>query len=197
MVIRTTLPEKTKNIDTQSVIKKILSPLTDDELVYYLGKEARNKIITYKELENFNDINQILPNDIDYVIILIETQINKGHWICLLKYNKTLEIFNSYGDSIQKEMKFVPKLIKDYLGQEFSDISKLLNDAKDKGYKIIENKTEFQAKDSRIQTCGRFCVIRIICLIKFGMNLKEFTKFIYEKTKLFNQSPDFIASLYI
>ena len=48
------------------------------------------KIIKYADLEYFN-FNQLLPKNKSYLIVLLESELNKGHWVCLLRYNNTIE----------------------------------------------------------------------------------------------------------
>ena len=63
----------------------IKTPLTDDDLNRFLGVKNENKILKYSELSKYNDMNDLLPTDKSYIIILIEYEKNKGHWICLLR----------------------------------------------------------------------------------------------------------------
>ena len=78
-----------------SIIKLISIPLGDDDIRHILGNST--KIIKYSELSTFNDLDELLPNENDYCIILYEHEPSSGHWVCLLKYNGTFEFFDAYG----------------------------------------------------------------------------------------------------
>ena len=66
-----------------SIIKLIATPLGDDDIRKILGNET--KIIKYSELSKFNDLDELLPNEKDYCIILYEHKLNEGHWVAILK----------------------------------------------------------------------------------------------------------------
>ena len=44
-------------------------PMDDQDIRFYLPDA---KILKYTDLRNYNDINQLLPEPIDYVILLIK-----------------------------------------------------------------------------------------------------------------------------
>ena len=103
--------------------------VSDEDIQRYLGQGAKAKTKKYSELANYNNINDLLPDDNDYCIILVESQRNSGHWTCLLKYNDTIESFDSYGDgggSIDHELSFIPDVMRRMLGENNQQLSKLL-----------------------------------------------------------------------
>ena len=60
----------------------------------------RNKYkIEYKDLKNYTSIDELLPNDKDFAVLLYESQPNSGHWTALLKYDNDIELFDSYGNT--------------------------------------------------------------------------------------------------
>ena len=79
------------------VVRLINKALSDEDIQRILGGDA--KIIKYAELGNLYDIDQLLPEEKDYCIILYEDRPNRGHWTALLKYNNLYEHFDSYGTS--------------------------------------------------------------------------------------------------
>ena len=93
--------------------KLLTISLSNTDIMKSLGKSCR--IIEYSELEEYQNIEDLLSKPKDYVIILIETVgQNIGHWICLLRYQNTIEFFNSYGKPIdsQKNTLYLLKKIK-------------------------------------------------------------------------------------
>lgn len=166
----------------------IKTPLTDDDLNRFLGIKNKNKILKYSELAKYNDMNDLLPKDKSYIIILIEYEKNTGHWICLLRYNKVIEIFNSFGTKHDDDDFVNSDEINNYLGQSALFLNKLIEDEiKDKEFEIVYNKIQFQEKSKHINTCGRHIVNRIICMKYYDMTLKDYIKFMKDtkiKTKL-------------
>ena len=62
------------------------------------------KIIKYSELSEFNELNELLPNEKDSCVILYEDSLDHGHWVALSKYNGIFELFESYGMSPDGEL---------------------------------------------------------------------------------------------
>jgi hypothetical protein len=68
-------------------LKEIIeTPLSDSDLENFLGPDVQQHIITYSDLADYQDLEQLLPHDKAYKIILIEYEKNTGHWICILRY---------------------------------------------------------------------------------------------------------------
>jgi len=96
-------------------LKKIVeSPLDDADIRHYLPNA---KIMVYSDLNNYKSIDELLPNSIDYCIILVEDSPNNGHWICVLKYNNTVEYFDSYGNYPDKNLNWISLEERKKLGQ--------------------------------------------------------------------------------
>ena len=71
------------------IIKLAHKALADEDIRTILG--ANTKIIKYSGLSGYRDLDDFLPNLLDYVIILYEASLNEGHWTALLKYNNIFE----------------------------------------------------------------------------------------------------------
>ena len=99
------------------------------ELSYFLSNHdfdkfiagASQKVFKYADLENQIRFEDILPEKLDYAIILIESKKNSGHWVCLLRNNNQFEYFGSYGLSHQEALNFAPQAMNKYLGNEMKD----------------------------------------------------------------------------
>jgi hypothetical protein len=142
-----------------------------------------SKIIKYSELDQFRTIEELLPKDIDYKIILVEQNPNSGHWTCILRYGKTIEWFDSYGIKPDGELSFISKVKNRLLGQDVKLLSLLLNDAKSRGWNVIWNKKKLQQLKNGVNTCGRWCLLRITMLTQFFFGLDEFIDFIEKNFK--------------
>ena len=91
-------------------IQRISKPMSDGELEKYTGVKAE-QIIKYSELKDYKTIDDLLPKDKSFRIILLEETYNSGHWIAIMRYGSTVEFFNSYGTGPDKDWKFINKMI--------------------------------------------------------------------------------------
>lgn len=164
----------TNEIGRGLVTARISKPMTDEEIESHIGV-TKDKIIKYSELKNFKTLGELLPNDKSFKIILIEDRFNSGHWVCVMKYGKTIEYFNSYGAKWDTDWKFVNKMVRMILGENQNDMTRLMNQAEKDGWKCIWNTSRFQKLNNQVQTCGRFCVFRIE-MMKMGYDLDEFAR---------------------
>ena len=170
----------------------------DNLKVSMTGQDIENylpncKIIEYNDLADYNEITDLLTKPIDYVIILIETTAdNVGHWVTVLLYGNTIEFFNSYAEApdVQKNT-----LISKAKNIEFNQTENYLTNLLVKSnFDIIYNKLQLQKYSNGSTTCGRFCVIRVLCLLNQNMNLKQFLMFMIDlKNKSKNKSYDEIV----
>jgi hypothetical protein len=139
-------------------MNKILVPLSDTDIKKSLGPTCR--IIEYSHLADYDSIDQLLTSNYDYVVILIETTSqNVGHWVCLLKYDNTVEFFNSYGKPPDYQKN---KLISPQKNKEFGQTENLLNALLLKtNYRIVFNNVDLQLFVNHSETCGRYVINRI------------------------------------
>ena len=155
--------------------------MSGEDILSYL---PNCKIIEYNDLADYNEITELLTKQIDYVIILIETIAEStGHWVCVLKYGNTIESFNSYGEApdVQKNT-LISKAKNIEFGQTQNYLTNLLVKS---NFNIIYNKLQLQKYTNNSATCGRFCVTRILCLLKDNMDLKRFLEFMIDLKKKF------------
>ena len=154
--------------------------ISDKDFQRFFGAGVASKVIKYGDLDNFKSIDDLLPNEKDFAIILTETKRNEGHWCAILKYDGLIEWFDSYGGKGGKpdgELSFISKAMNVLLDQDDRYLTKLL---KESGRKIIYNKEKFQAFQDGISTCGKWVIARIL-MFQMGYNLKEFQDKINQK----------------
>jgi hypothetical protein len=168
MVIKNKIIENYENL-----LKQMFS---DGDIERWLGQ---NSIIKYSDLADYETINDLLPNDKDFKVILIESSANQGHWVCVMKYNNVIEYFNSYGSKPEYDFKFISTMIKHLLGQGGNLLTKLLK-TKTKNQKIYYNKKKFQKINDSVNTCGKWCVARILAM-KLGFELDDFINKVQSK----------------
>ena len=69
--------------------------MDDDDIRFYL-KDAR--ILKYTDLAKVKDIEKLLPRHKSHIILLYPVNSEtSGHWVCITRFDKTLECFDSYG----------------------------------------------------------------------------------------------------
>lgn len=148
--------------------------------------DSKTSIMSYEMLKNYNSIDTVLGR-YESVVILYETRRNFGHWVVLFKVSETtLEFFDSYGLSVDEELAFDKGYNKRiHKGQEVPHLSHLLNES---NYNVISNKKQLQSNLEDINTCGRYCVLRVILR---HITLKEFNDLLINNK---HYNPDFWVS---
>lgn len=154
--------------------KKTMQPLSEDQVKSALGPDTR--ILKYGDLRNYETIDDLLPNDNDFVIILLEEEQNRGHWTCLMKPRGKYYYFNSYGCKFDDDLSVIPRCIRRILGEDRKEITRML-DGKTCGY----NKHKFQA--DKTQVCGRYCVLACTMICKMMYSPEDFEDFLLDKKK--------------
>lgn len=176
------------------VVERIETPLTDGDLERYFGSGKNSEVMKYNELANYRTIDDLLPLSIDFRIILVEERNNVGHWICVLKYKDIIESFNSYGKNIDKQKDMFGTIKNKLLGQQTDYLTNLV---KKSDYKYVINKTPFQSSKKGINTCGRWCILRIIAMKDLFMDLEAFKKMVIKGCDDLNVEPDALVSIWI
>ena len=176
--------------------QQIKEEITDSDLTRYFGKRDFKNILKYSDLANYHSIQQLLPRNKSWKIILIENQLNSGHWALLLRYGNTIEWFNSYGTFPSLELDFISYLQNSFLNQDVKHLNILLTQALSK-FKIIYNKRQLQKVQDGVNTCGKWVIWRIIMMEKYNMDLQQFINLVDNLKKQYKLSSDELVSLII
>jgi hypothetical protein len=170
--------------------KALTTMISSDDFSRFLDDASSDKILKYSELSKYNTMYELLPNARDYKIVLIESQFNSGHWCCIMRYNNIFEWFDSYGVRPDGELNFVSAGMRKMLGEDKLYLTKLIKSihAPDK---FIYNKKKLQVLKDGVNTCGRWCIARLMCF-KLGYTLDDFILFI-DKYCINNNLPSDIA----
>ena len=127
--------------------------------------DGKCRIIAYEDLSGFLNIDQLLQPH-NAVIILYQTKKNYGHWVSILKYDNNIEFFDPYGFGVDEELEIIEHL---HIRNEKPHLTELLNSS---NYNIIVNNKKLQKFAEHINTCGRWCSLRV----RFkDVDLKKFT----------------------
>lgn len=148
----------------------IEEPMGDDDIRHYFPNA---NIITYSQLNDYDDIQKLLPKDRDFAFMLIENSPNKGHWTALSRYGDTLEFFDSYGGQPDSQLKWNSKEKNVKLGQGRRTLSEFFDNYDGK---VVYNPIKYQEDANDVNTCGRHCTFRIINM-KNGKNLEDYYKY--------------------
>ena len=174
--------------------KKMLINITDEDLKNYFPN-TKNFVMKYSDLENIKHLNEILPYDKSFKIILIEQNFNLGHWVLILRYGNVYEFFDSYGLKIDQELKFIHRIQNILLGQNKKYMTELFKKIP-KGFKKIVNRKRLQQVKNKSATCGRWVISRIQ-LMRMGYNLEEYQDFVKKWASKLELSLDEIVTLWI
>jgi hypothetical protein len=158
-----------------SKIKKtVMVPLSDGMVRQALGPST--PIVKYNELKNYNHIYDLLPTINSFAVILLEDDINSGHWCAVLRLPAGLYYFNSYGSRFDSDLSVIPMCIRRILGQDRREFRRLLGDLP-----MDWNKTKFQGDKSMV--CGRYSCLVITMCCMMGYSASDFNKFLIDKKK--------------
>jgi hypothetical protein len=148
--------------------------ILNSEDIYLSGKDiidicrGETHIVQYHELYKYDSIEQLLEEH-GTVTLLYEITAGSGHWVCLYyDINNVLNFFDSYaiGHGVpDSDLKYAEYNLKE--GRPY--LTLLLEKYKKK---LIVNDVKLQAFKKDINTCGRWCGVRLLTRKKYTM--KEF-----------------------
>lgn len=138
----------------EPIIEKIKdNALSIDQLKRLVGPEqtANCRWIHYDELQKFPSIEELMKLGAVVILLQIETRDRPpvGHFILLLDHKTHYEHFDSYGLTMDEELKIT---------QEHH----LTNIFKQTRKPIVDNTKRLQALRQDINTCGRWVVARLL-----------------------------------
>nr|WPF46455.1 MAG: putative cysteine protease [Lake Baikal virophage 2] len=175
------------------IVEKIIEePMDDGDIRAYFPKA---RVMRYAELADYDTIEQLLPKNNSYVFLLYQHRVNDGHFVCLMRYGKTIEFFCSYGSKIDGPLSWTPLPQRVALGEGKPYLTMLLRKAPQ--FDAIHNPVAFQSKTRGIATCGAYCVMRVNQLVNHGQDLHDFIDYMEEIKKETKLSYDEIAANYV
>jgi len=175
------------------VDKIIHEPMDDGDIRAYF---PRARVLRYADLADYDTIEELLPAEKSHVFLLYQHRPNDGHFVCVMRYAKTIEFFCSYGSKIDAPLKWTSLPERVALGEGKPYLSMLLRKAASK-FKAIHNPVAFQSKREGVATCGAYCVVRINQLVNHNQDLHEFIDYMEEVKKDTDLSYDEIVANYV
>lgn len=146
-------------------IKQLIKyPLSNLDIYNFFNNKVN--IYSYKELSNYNDLEDLF-NNYNKVFILYEFYENYGHWCVLCKNINNIYFFDPYGIFPDKELKFSDYGFRKDNNMLVPHLTYLLL----KSNKNIHfNNHKFQSFSTGISTCGRWCIIFCILFNNFSID---------------------------
>lgn len=167
-----------KDIKKSKYFQELIKFTTNFDIIR-IFPDAKDKIKTFSELGNYKDIYELMPNKVDYVFLLTESEKNKGHWTLLLRRNNYFEYFDSYGHSPKQILSFTPKFMNQFLGNDWNeDLGKMLKSIVPPQipFRNYSKKAFQNINIEEIATCGRWCIHRLYLFLMDGITNTEFEK---------------------
>lgn len=159
-------------------------PFSGDDIID-AAKPVRVKILVYEDLAPMTNIKDLFSNGYNAIALLYQTSRNNGHWVTILFDHGTLKLtfYDSYGFKIDEELKLEHYNHEAHLTRIVANSTSLYRD-------FEQNTKQMQAKQSDINTCGRYTALR--CRHK-DMSNSEFNAFI--KPLLLKHTDDVVTML--
>lgn len=141
----------------RETLKKLVNTATSGEQILRMVQGKAN-VVTYTDLANIRDINQIL-DPYGACFLLYQTyKKNYGHWCAIMKRGNVISVFDSYGIIPDDELKWTKSDLRKVLKQDYPHLTALLYNS---GKPIEYNDHPLQARGS-VKTCGRWSAARLL-----------------------------------
>jgi len=165
--------------------ENVVTPLDDGDIRHNLGAGA--KILKYNELAGINSLDELLPNNRSFCVILYLDSSHSGHWCAVTRNASGVYFFDSYGGAPDSQLRWVPEATRDSLGVDGTYLTTILRTATQPVY---YNKHDYQSEKDGVATCGRWCCL----FIKKGMNCEDFYYFIKQQERKYKLNGDMLVS---
>jgi hypothetical protein len=173
------------------VEKTIATPMSDTDIKEYLPNAL---ILKYSELSKYPTLDDLLPHEKDFAMLLYEDSPNKGHWVVVSRPEEGVaEYFDSYGGYVDAPLKWTDKQTRIGLGEGYAMLSKLFKECPEK---VVYNKIKYQKDGQNIADCGRWCVLRTLKM-KAGYDLNQFHKWVVKKDRKMKGDKDTLVATLI
>lgn len=114
-------------------------------------------VIKYSGLDELSSIDQIFSKD-GVALLLFETQLNMGHWVCLVSHPHTIYFFDPYGMEPDNQLAYTNIEFRRQNDMDYPYLSRLLLLSP----KAIDyNDKRLQVMSPDVQTCGYWCGYRM------------------------------------
>ncbi len=152
--------------------------------------EPDTKIFTYPSFCQMDSINESFDSLGRCIFLFLTENDTTGHWLCMFKSKENIiYYFDPYGEKPEAQRKWLSQEQLDVLGEGEPCLMNLL---KESGYKVYSNAVPYQKDKKDLNTCGRWCVARLVCK---DMTDKQFFNLVKKemKDKGIKTSDDWVA----
>ena len=118
--------------------------------------QGKVNIFTYPQLAGLSSWQELFEDANDSCIVLYETRLGYGHWVCLLRYPTHIEFFDPLGWKMDTELGVIENYYRTVLNEIQPHLSYLL-----KSVRVVSNTTALQKQSEKVNTCGRHCCVRV------------------------------------
>jgi hypothetical protein len=133
--------------------------LSNDDINAILDPDTR--VFSYPEFNSMTSIDEAFDPLGRCVFLFLTESERVGHWVCMFKRDsRTIEYFDSYGQKPDAQRSWLTAEKLAELNQSTPRLTELL---KQSGYRVYYNTYQYQTDKADINTCGRWCVARLIC----------------------------------
>lgn len=139
-------------------------------------------VLTYSDLKSMSDgqFSSLLP-----MIVLYEVCDEYGHWICVFKNDEGINFFDSLGIIPDDELDLFENGYKPLL------LKLIYNHSIKNNIDIIYNHRCLQKNKPYINTCGRYCILRL----KFKDMYNDDFLSLFDKAKKVGIEPDVFVTM--
>jgi hypothetical protein len=131
--------------------------LSDADIRKVLGSDI--KILTYPMLGKMKSINEAFDSKGRCMLLFLTENESTGHWVCMINRPNEIEFFDSYGEAPEEQKDMLSRSRLEALDQDSPYLMKLLRAS---GKKVIYNTHPFQSEKAGVNTCGRWCIARLL-----------------------------------
>jgi hypothetical protein len=131
--------------------------LSNDDIQAILDPDT--KILSYPDFGTMETVDEAFDELGRCVFLFLTQSPTVGHWMCMFKRKGHVEYFDSYGGKPDSQRNWLSKEKLQELGEEEPLLTELL---KRSGYPVFYNTYPYQKDRDDINTCGRWCVARLI-----------------------------------
>ena len=135
----------------------IAYPLSDDDIRHILGKDI--KIFTYPDLETMSSIEDCFDAKGRCIILFLTENETSGHWCCMMRKKKGIYFWDPYGEEPEEQKDGVPKSRLEQLDMDQPLLTELFRKS---GLPVYYNSHQYQTDRRGVNTCGRWCVARLL-----------------------------------
>lgn len=150
--------------------------------------QGKVNIILYPDLHKYQSIDQLLQN-YNCCIILYSARPRYGHWCALIKRDDEIEFFNPYGGLPDAGLKLINPRFRIESNQFLPYLKMLMYESP---YALHYNEFQFQRKNVYVKSCGRHCIVRVMCK---NLNIYQYKKLLDHLRKLFKTDYDGVVTI--